>query len=122
MSNILEYKGYYGTVEFSDKDNILFGKVLGVNSLISFEGDSVQSLRDDFQGAVDDYLEMCAANNVEPEKTYKGSFNVRVSPELHKALALVSASRGQTLNSAVEEAIKRYVNTSAKKSSTRTTA
>ena len=110
MSNILEYKGYYGTVEFSDKDNILFGKELGVNSLISFEGDSVQSLRDDFQGAVDDYLEMCAANNVEPEKTYKGSFNVRISPELHKVLALYSASRGQTLNATVEEAIKRYFN------------
>ena len=108
MSNILEYKGYYGTVEFSDKDDLLFGKVMGVNSLISYEGDSVQSLRQDFQGAVDEYLEMCAANNVEPEKTYKGSFNVRISPELHKVLAIYSASRGQTLNATVEEAIERY--------------
>lgn len=119
MNNMLEYKGYYGTVELSGTDNVLFGKVIGVNSLISYEGDSVQSLRDDFQGAVDEYLEMCAENGIEPEKTYKGSFNVRVSPELHKSLALVSASRGQTLNSAVEEAIRHYVNNGAKKTSAR---
>ena len=119
MNNMLEYKGYYGTVELSGTDNVLFGKVIGVNSLISYEGDSVQSLRDDFQGAVDEYLEMCAENGIEPEKTYKGSFNVRVSPELHKSLALVSASRGQTLNSAVEEAIRHYVTNGAKKTSAR---
>ena len=109
MSNLLEYKGYYGTVEFSAVDKILFGKVIGINSLISYEGDSVQNLREDFEGAIDDYLEMCAENGMEPEKAYKGSFNVRVSPELHKTLAFYSASRGQSLNSAVEEAIKRYV-------------
>lgn len=111
MSNVLEYKGYYGTVEFSATDKILYGKVIGVNSLISFEGDSVQSLKEDFEGAVDDYLEMCVGEGIEPEKSYRGSFNVRVSPELHKALALYSASHGQTLNSTVEEAIKRHVMT-----------
>ena len=109
MSSVLEYKGYYGTVEYSDSDNVLFGKVIGVNSLISFEGDSIKSLKEDFEGAVDDYLELCADQGVEPEKAYRGNFNVRVSPDLHKTLALFSASHGQTLNSAVEEAIKRYV-------------
>ena len=109
MSNVLEYKGYYGTVEYSDSDKVLFGKVIGVNSLISFEGDSIKGLREDFEGAVDDYLEMCAENGTEPEKAYRGSFNVRVSPDLHKTLVLFSASHGQTLNSTVEEAIKRYV-------------
>jgi predicted HicB family RNase H-like nuclease len=109
MSGVMEYKGYCGTVEFSDTDNILFGKVIGVSGLISYEGDGVQSLKEDFEGAVDDYLAVCAEKGVEPEKTYRGSFNVRVSPELHKKLALYSASRGQTLNSAVEEAIKRFV-------------
>lgn len=54
----LEYKGYYGTVEFSDTDNIFFGKVVGINSLVSFEGDDMQTLKEDFEGAVDDYLEV----------------------------------------------------------------
>ena len=111
MSNMMEHKCYYGTVEFSDTDNVLFGKVVGVNGLISYEGDSVRSLKADFEGAVDDYLEMCAEEGLEPERAYKGKFNVRVSPELHRTLALYSVSHGQTLNSTVEEAIKRHLRT-----------
>ncbi|MDR0446811.1 MAG: type II toxin-antitoxin system HicB family antitoxin [Oscillospiraceae bacterium] len=109
MTNEMEYRGYYGTVEYSSADKVLYGKVIGVNSLISYEGDSVQTLRVDFEGAVDDYLEMCRENNVDPEKTYKGSFNVRVSPELHRSLAMYSATHGKSLNSTVEEAIRKYV-------------
>ena len=109
MNNVLEYKGYYGTVEYSAADNILFGKVLGVNGLVSFEGDTIPSLKKDFEGAVDDYLEMCSKKGIKPKKEYKGKFNVRVSPELHKILVQYSASHGQTLNSTVEEAIRRHV-------------
>ena len=109
MNNLLEHKGYYGTVEYSAADKVLFGKVLGINGLISYEGDSIQSLKGDFEGAIDDYLEMCAEKGIEPERAYRGDFNVRVSPELHKSLVFYSASHGQTLNSTVEEAIKRYL-------------
>jgi predicted HicB family RNase H-like nuclease len=109
MNNVLEYKGYYGTVDFSATDKVLFGKVIGVNGLISFEGESIQRLIEDFEGAVDDYLEMCAEQGIEPEKIHKGSFNVRISPELHKTLTLYSISHGQTLNSTVEQAIKSYI-------------
>ena len=63
MSDLLDYKGYYGTVEYSMADNVLFGKVLGIKGLISYEGDSVQALKQDFKDAIDDYLEMCAENN-----------------------------------------------------------
>ena len=109
MSDLLEYKGYNGTVEYSNADRILFGKVLGIRSLLSYEGNSLDSLQHDFEDAIDDYLKTCAENGVEAEKPFKGNFNVRVSPELHRSLALYSQSRGQTLNSTVEEAIKRYV-------------
>lgn len=109
MNNLLEHKGYYGTVEFSETDNMLFGKVVGINSLISYEGDSVKSLKEDFEEAVNDYLEMCLEKGVQPEKLYKGTFNVRVSPELHKSLSLFAVSSGKTLNSVVEEAIRNYV-------------
>ena len=109
MSNMLEYKDYCGTVEYSAADNVLHGKVLGIKGLISYEGDSLQTLKEDFEGAIDDYLESCAKDGMEPQKPYKGNFNVRVSPELHRSLAIFSQSRGQTLNSTVEEAIKRHV-------------
>jgi len=109
MNNLLEYKGYYGTVEFSATDNVLHGEVIGIIGLISYEGNCIQSLKKDFEGAVDYYLEMCANEGVEPQKAYKGKFNVRVSPELHKTLTLYAAAHNQTLNSTVEEAIRNYV-------------
>lgn len=109
MNNSMEYKGYIGTVEYSDKDNILFGKVLGIKGLVSYEGESVAELRRDFEEAVDDYLEICAAKNIEPEKTYKGSFNVRIAPELHKKAILTALSKNISLNNFVEEAVRAYV-------------
>ena len=109
MKNNLEYKGYIGTVEYSANDELLFGKVIGINGLISYEGDSIQSLKQDFEDAVDDYLEMCLEKGIEPQKTYKGSFNIRISPELHKTLALHAAKKNQSLNTTVEEALKEFV-------------
>ena len=113
MNNTIEYKGYVGTVEFSEEDHIFFGKVMGIRSLISYEGEDASSLLEDFHGAIDDYLAFCEAEGKEPEKAYKGSFNVRLSPELHKQLAVSAASRQQSLNSYVEEILEHAVLTSA---------
>ena len=109
MSDLLEYKGYSGTVEYSSADRVLYGKVLGVKGYLSYVGDSLDSLRADFEDMIDDYLDSCVKEGIEPQKPYKGKFNVRISPELHRTLALYSASRNQTLNAAVEEAIKNHV-------------
>jgi predicted HicB family RNase H-like nuclease len=103
------YKGYYGSVEFSDDDNIFFGRLINVNDRITYEGDSVNSLRKDFEESVDEYLETCSQIGKEPEKTYKGSFNIRITPSLHKQLAIYSATEGKTLNTIVAEAIQHYV-------------
>ena len=109
MKNVMEYKGYLGSVEYSDEDKVLYGKVLGVKSLISYEGESVTDLQADFEDAVDDYLETCRENNIEPEKVYKGSFNVRLTPELHKKASLTAMAKNISLNSYVEEAVAYYV-------------
>ena len=70
MSNTIDYKGYTGSVEFSPEDRLLYGKVLGIKALISYEGTSADELVEDFQGAVDDYLALCASQGVTPEKPY----------------------------------------------------
>ena len=110
MKNTLSYKGYYGSVEFSDDDSVFFGRIIGINDHITYEGDSVITLRHDFQEAVDGYLETCAHLGKDPEKAYKGTFNVRITPSLHKQLAVYSNSNGKTLNATVEEAIRYYIN------------
>lgn len=111
MNNTMEYKGYVGSVEFSEEDGLFFGKVLGIRPLISYEGETARQLVDDFHGAVEDYLALCAQEHKEPEKAYKGSFNVRISPELHKQAALAALSREISLNRFVEDSIEHAVHT-----------
>lgn len=109
MSNTMEYKGYVGSVEFSEEDGIFFGKVMGLRALISYEGNTASELVADFHGAVDDYLALCASEGTEPEKAYKGSFNIRVSPELHKKLVICANEQQMSLNSFVEHALANAV-------------
>ena len=105
----MQYKGYVGSVEFSEADGLFFGKVLGIRALISYEGTNAAELVADFHGAVDDYLSLCEAENSEPEKAYKGSFNIRISPELHRRAALYATAHQTTLNRVVESALEHYV-------------
>jgi predicted HicB family RNase H-like nuclease len=109
MSNLLSYKNYNGTVEYSKEDGCLFGKVVGIKSLLSYEGDSIQELEKDFQTVIDEYIADCEERGVQPEQPYKGSFNVRISPELHRTIAIYAMEHGKTLNAAVEEAIGKIV-------------
>lgn len=106
MSSVMEYRGYIGSVEFSQNDGVFFGKVQGIRSLISYEGTTAQELLDDFHGAVDDYLSLCEAENTPPETAYKGTFNVRVGSDVHRRAAMYAIAHELTLNKFVEEAIK----------------
>jgi len=105
MNNTIMYKGYIGSVEFSEEDCIFFGKVLGIRSLISYEGENAKELLDDFHGAVDDYLDICKSEGKEPEVAFKGSFNIRLSPELHKKIFVYSTSNKISINKYIEETL-----------------
>jgi predicted HicB family RNase H-like nuclease len=107
--NYLHYKNYTGSVIFSEEDAVFHGKVIGIKALISFEGGSVNAIINDFHKAVDEYLQFCAAKGKEPEKPFKGSFNVRISADFHRKLTLTASDRGVSLDTLVEEAIQRSV-------------
>ena len=109
MSKILEYKGYIGSIEFSETDRIFYGKVQGIRSLISYEGSDANELIADFQSAIEDYLQLCESRGTQPEKAYKGTFNIRISPELHRETAILAYEQKESLNSIVEKAIDNYV-------------
>lgn len=111
MRHVLEYKGYYTKVEYSIEDKLLHGKIEGINDLVNFECSSADQVEEKFHEAVDDYLLFCQDIGAEPDKCYKGSFNVRLSPELHRRIAVAAAAQGMSLNQFVANAMERSLAT-----------
>ena len=109
MSSMLEYRGYHATVEFDADDNIFVGEVFGTTDSLNFHGSTVEELKKMFRQCVDNYLELCEKIGKEPDKEFRGTFNIRISPELHKKAALAAAEQKITLNQYVLKAINRSV-------------
>ena len=107
--NTLTYKGYIGSVSFSEKDNVFFGKIEGIDGLVNFEGESVRELTTAFHEAVDDYLAYCEEEGIEPHKSYSGSLNVRLSPELHSRVAVLAKQAGVSINAFIKKAVEKQV-------------
>lgn len=102
----LEHKGYIGSAELSEEDGVFHGKLAFLHDLVTYESSTAKGLAKAFRGAVDDYLADCAAEGRAPDKPFKGQFNVRTSPDLHRAYASVAAARGQSLNEVVIAALE----------------
>lgn len=109
MKNMMEYKGYFGSVHYNDEDALFYGKAECIRSLISYEGHDVLSLKTSFQEAVDDYLDLCQQRGIEPETAFKGSFNIRTGTDLHRRAALCAQQRGVNLNKLVTDALEHYL-------------
>lgn len=105
MNDILSYKNYFGSVHYSASDEIFYGQIIGINDLVNFEGSSVKELKAAFEDAVEDYLELCKEFGKAPDKTYKGTFNVRVPSNLHKEASLFATLHNMTLNEFVKKAL-----------------
>ena len=107
MNNTMIYKGYIGSVEFSEEDCLFYGSLQGIKSLVDYDGATAKELIEDFHNAVDNYLEVCTVEGIEPERPYKGSFNIRISPDLHKKAAIYAINHNVSLNSVVEQALQK---------------
>ena len=108
MENILKYNDFIATVKYSEEDEAFIGRIEGINSVVSFEGQSVQELKYAFKEAVDSYLDFCKRKGIaEPQKSYTGVFNVRIDADLHRKAAITAKTNGSTLNAFVKKAIER---------------
>ena len=104
-NSLMGYKGYHARIEFDSADQIFIGYVLGINDSLNFHGESVKELTQSMHNCIDNYLDYCAQIGKEPEREFKGSFNVRIKPEQHKKVALYAASDGITIYQFVSRAI-----------------
>lgn len=103
---MLKYKGYNGIVEYDSQGKIFTGEVLGLRSVITFQGRTPEQIEESFKNSVDLYLQMCEDDGITPEKPYSGKFNIRISPELHKTVAERAALEKKSLNEWVANALK----------------
>ncbi len=109
MTDKLKYKEFIGSVHFSADDEVFFGKIEGISDLVTFEGETVTKLKRAFKEAVNDYLELCQETGKQIFKSFKGSFNVRVNPELHSKAFEFALLDGKSLNQFVKEAIEEKI-------------
>lgn len=118
MSNVLEYKGYHTKVVYDADANSLHGKIEGIKDFVNFETENIADVENEFHAAVDDYLALCEELGKSPDKEFRGTFNVRINPTLHRELALEADKREISMNQLVEKAIDRYLHGNASPAST----
>jgi predicted HicB family RNase H-like nuclease len=109
MKDVLKYKDFFATVHYSTDDDVFFGKIEGINDLVTFEGSTTEELRNAFKDAVDDYIKLCKDHKRELFKSFKGSFNIRIAPDLHKKISETALSQGLSLNQLVQKALEQIV-------------
>jgi len=109
MKDVLIYKDYIGSVHFNADDEVFFGKIEGIEDLVTFEGNSVVEVKKAFEEAVDDYVGICEETGKSIEKSYKGSFNIRIPPEIHKKAKRLALMKGISLNQFIQKAVEEEV-------------
>jgi len=103
---MMEYKGYIGKVEIDEDAGILYGEVINVRDVITFEGASVDQVQSAFRESVDDYLAFCAERGESPEKPFSGKFVVRLPAELHRKAYIQAKLSDKSLNGWVTEVLQ----------------
>lgn len=103
---MMTYQGYIGDVEYDDQARLFHGEVVNTRDVITFQGTSVAELEQAFHASVDDYISWCEEEGIRPEKPYSGKFNLRLSPELHRELAIAAKRLDTSINAFVERAIQ----------------
>ena len=106
---MLTYKGYQAKVDLDYDTGDLYGRVVNTKDIIFFEADSFEQLKKEFEFSIDDYLAMCAERGEEPDRPYSGKVALRMSPELHRAVATAANVEGKSLNSWLNDAVERAV-------------
>ena len=107
MTNFMTYKGYSACIEYDDDDGLFTGRLAGIRDGVGFHADTVETLREAFHEAVEDYIETCAKIGKEPRKAFSGRVMFRVDPEVHRKAALAAELSGKSLNQWAEEVLDR---------------
>ena len=106
---MMEYKGYLAHVTLDDQANIFHGEVINIRDVITFQGRTVDELRQTFAESIDDYLAFCDQRGEEPERPFSGRLTVRLSPEEHRKAVLAAERSGKDVSTWATEVLTRAV-------------
>ena len=106
MNAVMEYKGYLGSIEYSQDDNVMYGKVMGIKSLILYEGETISELKTEFENMVDDYLELCESTGTEPEVPIDDEIYITLDPEIRRDANKLIQSQNISFNKLIEMSLK----------------
>ena len=95
---MMQYKGYSGKVEYDDDAEIFHGEVIGLRDVITFQGKTVDEIKQAFRESVDDYLDFCVQLGQAPEKPFTGKFMLRLTPGLHRKVFVAAKQSGESIN------------------------
>lgn len=109
MNEHMKYKGYTAVVSFSAEDKLLIGQIENIEALVLFSAESIPDLEHEFHAAVDSYIADCKLEGTEPEKPYKGSFNVRIGCDNHRRAAGIAKRLKISLNDVVKTAVEQFL-------------
>ncbi len=102
---MMEYKDYLARTEFDNEASVFHGEVVNVRDVITFQGKSVDELRQAFEDSVGDYLAFCAERGEEPDPPFSGWFTIRLSPEQHRLVILAAEKAGKGMETWTAEAL-----------------
>lgn len=103
--NNMTYNGYTARIEYDDKDAIFVGHLAGIRDIVSFQGTTVDELKAAFHEAVDHYLAVCTRRGETPQRPYSGNLMLRISPDIHAAVATAAQVRKQSINQWASEVL-----------------
>lgn len=105
MTNAMTYKGYTANMAFDAEDKVIVGRVVDIDDIISFHGESVADFEANFHAAIDAYLSASEALGSPPERPASGKVMLRIAPEVHAAALKAAARSGTSLNKWAEKAL-----------------
>jgi predicted HicB family RNase H-like nuclease len=106
---MMEYKGYLGRSTVDEKEGLIFGEVIGLRDVITYQGRTVEEAERAFRESIDLYLQTCAEEGIEPDKQFSGKLLIRTKPSVHRLLAVISKARGKSINAFAEQILMQAV-------------
>ncbi len=104
---LLEYKGYLGAIRFDAEESVLRGRIVNIDDIVTFQGETVAEVVAEFKESVDDYLEQCARLGQEPDRPFSGRVTLRMKPETHRVFQTYARASGKSLNGQIAKVLDR---------------